>query len=147
MISIARNIVDLEKGKFVEQDNTAASTIRVKIADDSGSSIGTVYTVPPNTTSVSLSGNQIDTVVVTPTAGEQLQIIGVIMTSDASLFTATLEFKTSAQVVQQHFEQGTLGAYLPSNILGDVDEKLYFSVDNSADKNWFIIINYAEVTP
>jgi len=124
-----------------------SNPLAVKIADGSGDSIGTVYTVPPNTTSVSLSGDQTSTVIVTPTAGDQLQIIGVIMTSDASTFTATLEFETSNQVVQQHFEQGTLGAYLPSNITGNVDEVLSFTVDSSVGKSWFIIVNYAEVTP
>lgn len=108
---------------------------------------GTVYTVPPNTVTISLSGDQTDTAIITPSSGNQLQIIGVLMTSNSSLFTATLEFATSNLIVQQHFEQGTLGSYIPSNLTGGVDEPLSFTVDNSSGKSWFLIINYAEVTP
>lgn len=146
---MARNNVNvLEKGKFIEQDTVAPSTVRVQIAgDDAGTSIGTVYSVPPNTATISLSGPQTSTIIVSPAVGNQLQIIAVLLTSDASLFTATVEFETSSQIVQQHFEQGTLGLYVPCNITGDVDESLTFTVDDSVGKSWFLIINYAEVTP
>ena len=106
---------------------------------------GTVYTVPPNTVTKSLTGNQSSETVVAPSSGKKLQIIGVIMTSNASTFTATLEFETSNIIIQQHFEQGTLGAYIPCNLTGAVDEVLSFTVDNSTDKEWFLIINYSEV--
>jgi hypothetical protein len=140
----AYQLSDLELKKFEESESYPKSTVRVTLAGSGGN---TVYTVPPNTETVSLTGNKTDEIILTPGSGNQLQIIAVLMTSDASLFTATLEFPTSGIVVQEHFEQGTLGSYIPCNITGAVDESLTFSVDNSADKNWFIIVNYAEVTP
>lgn len=109
--------------------------------------LGTVYTVPPFTTTSSVSGNQTNLTLATPTAGKRLQVVGVLMTSDASLFTATVEFVTSGIVVQQHFEQNTLGSYIPSNLIGATDEVLSFTVDNSVGKNWYIIVNFAEVDP
>lgn len=123
---------------------------RVLIVDVDGdvtslSISGSVYSVPPNTVTATYVGNQSGVTVVTPASGKHLQIIGVQVTSDDSLFDCKLEFATSGQVVAQHFEQSTLGAYIPVNITGDADETLDLTITGSDAQNWFLIINYAEV--
>lgn len=123
---------------------------RVILFDTAGNpstSVGSVYTVPPNTVTKTYVGNQSNVTVLTPQAGNQLQVIGVLITSDDSVFDCKLEFATSGITVQQHFEQGTLGAYIPVNLTGDVDEVLGLTITNSDAQNWFFTINYAEVEP
>jgi hypothetical protein len=108
-------------------------------------SIGSVYTVPPNTATIKLTGAQSSTTLVTPPTGKKLQIIGVMITSNDSLFTCTVEFLTSGKIVQEHYEQGTLGLYIPVNITGDTDEPLSVNISDSSTENWFFVINYVEV--
>ena len=106
---------------------------------------GGVYTVPPFTTTGKYTGNQTNVTIATPTAGKRLQIIGVLITSDDSLFTCSIEFLTSGQTIQEHYEQGSLGTYIPVNITGDTDEVLSINISDSAVSNWFITINYQEL--
>ena len=126
----------------VEYDGIAHNRLMV----DAGTiTIGSIYTVPPNTFTNTYIGNQSDVTLITPTAGKQIQVIGVLLTSDDSLFTTTIEFLTSGKVVQSHFEQGTLGSYIPCNVVGAVDEVLSLNIADSASQNWFVQVNYVEL--
>jgi len=126
----------------VAYDGVAHNRLMVDAGDIT---IGTIYTVPPNTYTTTFVGNQSDVTLVTPTAGKKVQVIGVLLTSDDSLFTTTIEFLTSGGVVSSHFEQGTLGSYIPCNVTGNADEVLSINISDSAAQNWFIQVNYAEI--
>jgi hypothetical protein len=106
---------------------------------------GTVYTVPPFTYAATFLSNQTNVTLVTPPTGKKIQVIGVLMTSDDSLFTAKVEFLTSVRVIQEHFESGTLGSYIPCNITGATNEVVTLNIAGSTSKNWFIQVNYAVV--
>ena len=108
---------------------------------------GTIYVVPPATFTGAYSGNQTSETLITPTAGKQLQIIGVQITSDDAVFDCKVEFETSGIIISQHFEQGTLGGYIPVNLTGATDEVLSLTITGSAGQNWFFTINYAEQDP
>jgi len=106
----------------------------------------TVYTVPPYTSTVSLLGDQTDITIATPPVGKKLQAIGCFVTGETALFNLKVYFKTSGLIIQQHFVNGTLGAYIPVNLLGAVNEVISLNItgSNPADQ-WYVIINYAVV--
>ena len=106
---------------------------------------GTIYTVPPFTATGSFAGNQAAVTLATPTGGKKIQVIGVLITGDDSVFTATIEFITSGITITEHFEQGTLGSYIPVNLTGDTDEVVSFTTTGSAGQNWFVTLNYSEI--
>lgn len=141
---------DIELGAVEIKDADSDDRLTVNsdgsINVNSALSGGTVYTVPPFTVTKTYVGNQFDEILVTPSAGKSLQIIGVMITSNDSIFTCTVEFKTSNIIIQEHYEQGTLGSYLPSNLTGGIDEELTIRItDSDLSKRWFVIVNFEEV--
>jgi len=139
-VEIKDDVTDLHAN--VQDDGTGINRLMV----DAGTlTIGSVYTVPPITATGAFVGNQTAVTIVTPTASKKLQVIGALITSDDSLFDVKISFVTSSKIVTQHFEQGTLGSYIPLNITGATDEVLTLDITGSAAQNWFITINYAEV--
>jgi hypothetical protein len=145
--SVTLGAVEIKSGdSALTADVTYDGIANNRLMVDAGTlTVGSIYTVPPNTVTSSFVGNQTDQTLVTPTSGKKIQVIGVLLTSDDSLFTATIEFLTSGKVVQSHFEQGTLGAYIPTNVTGTTDEVLSLNISDSAAQNWFVQVNYAEV--
>jgi len=134
-------IVDGDDGTVAKVNST-----NNRLLVDAGTlTVGSIYTVPPHTFTKSYVGNQTDVTMVIPTAGKKLQIIGALITSNDSLFTITIEFIVSGKIVTEHFEQGTLGSYIPLNVSGATDEVLSLTIADSAAQNWFITINYTEV--
>ena len=108
----------------------------------------TVYTVPPYCYSGDFTGDQADVVLVTPPLGKQLEAIGCFVTGQSAVFDLKIYFKTSGIVVQQHFVNGTLGAYIPTKLTGAINEPISLLINGSgvADK-WFVVVNYALVPP
>ena len=139
-VEIKDDVTDLRAN--VQTDTSGNNRLMV----DAGTlTIGSVYTVPPFTATGAYIGNQSAVTLITPASGKKLQIIGCQITSDDSLFDVKVSFATSGKIVTQHFEQGTLGSYIPLNIEGATNEVLTLDITDSAAQNWFFTINYAEI--
>lgn len=108
----------------------------------------TVYTVPPYCFAGEFIGNQTAIVLVTPPLGKQLEAIGCFVTGQTAIFDLKIHFPTSNITVQQHFVNGTLGAYIPTKLSGAINEPVVLTItgSNPADK-WFVVVNYALVPP
>lgn len=107
---------------------------------------GSIYTVPPNTHTVELTGNPANVTLITPTSGKKIQVIGAFVTGKTAGFLLKIQFVTSAKIVQEHQVNGTLGNYIPTNITGATNEVLGITITGSGvNDKWFICINYVEV--